>query len=179
LVSTTPLSDLYFYCTGESAPEANRLEFRNILLLFLRVTRKQLDPQMHVIYSFDRRQRWKRAVIHPLDAGGTGMTVEITLKMNENLDAKTALAEFVGDISKHREILAPEDIESSDSHVVDRGYPVLTKGYKARYDALAQRILTSRILTAGRQGRHAYISTDKCILDAQKTAKYILEAGCA
>ena len=161
VVSTLPLEVLHQALFGQGAG------LPSLDMLSLYVSAAKLAPELgHVFYNFDTPGRWKRATVYsrlyptPPEAREF-FTAEVNLPLGAAADPEAAFA----DLAAHLTGLGlAGDLRLEGHDVVRHAYPLYLKGAGATVEAALARVAETGVITAGRQGRFAYLPTSSLVL---------------
>jgi protoporphyrinogen oxidase len=172
LVSTIPIETLQTLITGRETER--KLICRDIMLLLFRFRQKMPENLLRVIYSFNRTQIWKRAIVRMIDPVSTGLKVEITLPSGTRMNPDQAAERVLGDFTVSSGLFNRATLEEWDHLMVSDAYPCLLKDSDSQYQEISDSISVPRLFSIGRQGAYKYWSTDHCIQSAEETGTAIV-----
>ncbi|MBN1355752.1 FAD-dependent oxidoreductase [bacterium] len=172
VISTIPVTELARY--RGNATTAGRLKWRNLTLHFFRLHGSIPEHTLRVIYSFDRDQCWKRAVLERMDDAHLAVLAEVTGENAAGEFPETQMERIRSDLTG---ILGaqPEDWLEWDFLEVPYGYPCLLKGYQEDYARLTDRILPHGLYSLSRQGAHRYATSSLCVRMVETDVERIME----
>ncbi|MCD4655019.1 FAD-dependent oxidoreductase [bacterium] len=159
-ISTIPVVEFAKYRTNGSG-ETKRLKWRNLALFFFKLKYSMPDDNPWVIYSFDRKQCWKRAVVRRIDDKYSAVRVEITGNQSSEDNHEQLKQNICENLTGILQV-SPEKWIEWDAIDVPYGYPCLLNEYEQDYSALEDKILVPGLYSLGRQGKHRYATSSIC-----------------
>lgn len=161
VVSTIPLEAVHRAVFGENCS----LVSLDMTTLF--VSAEWLDPRCgNVLFNFHGRGRWKRATvysrIYPQSADGREfLSVEATIAPGSSHNPRSTFRDFCTHMTS---LGLARGLRLEGHERVADCYPLYSPGSKAEVQALLDKVSSTGIVLAGRQGRFEYLPTSSGVI---------------